>query len=100
MQVCPLCEGSGMKIVERPDGSRAARDCECRAERRVARMIARTNIPKRYEHCSLESFETDFSSATRSLKGAHISAKNFVESYKTQSYGTGLLLTGSIGVGK
>ncbi len=67
MQPCPLCEGSGMRVIERPDGSRAARDCDCRIERRTARMIARTNIPKRYEHW------------TR---------------------GTGLLLTGSIGVGK
>ena len=100
MQVCPLCEGSGMKIVERPDGSRAARDCECRLERRVARMIARTNIPKRYEHCTLESFETAFPAATRSLKSAHLSAKKFVESYPLETRGTGLLLTGSIGVGK
>src|SRR5471030_1685875 len=100
MQVCPLCEGSGMKIVERPDGSRVARDCECRAERRVARMIARTNIPKRYEHCTLESFETAFPSATRSLKSAHLSARKFVESYPLETRGTGLLLTGNIGVGK
>ena len=100
MQVCPLCEGSGMKIVERPDGSRAARDCECRLERRVARMIARTNIPKRYEHCTLESFETAFPSATRSLKSAHLSARKFVESYPLETRGTGLLLTGTIGVGK
>jgi DNA replication protein DnaC len=100
MQVCPLCEGSGMKIVERPDGSRVARDCECRLERRVARMIARTNIPRRYEHCTLESFETAFPSATRSLKSAHLSARKFVESYPLETRGTGLLLTGTIGVGK
>jgi DNA replication protein DnaC len=100
MEVCPVCEGSGLTIVERPDGSRVARDCECRIERRVARMMARTNIPKRYEHCSLDSFETAFPSATRSLKSAHMSAKKFVESYPIETRGTGLLLTGSIGVGK
>ena len=84
----------------REDGSRAAKDCECRIQRRVARMIARTNIPKRYEHCSLDSFETGFSGATRSLKSAHMSARKFVESYPLETHGTGLLLTGSIGVGK
>jgi DNA replication protein DnaC len=89
-----------MRIVERPDGSRVARDCECRIERRVARMIARTNIPRRYEHCSLDSFETGFPSATRSLKAAHLSARKFVESYPLETRGTGLLLTGNIGVGK
>jgi DNA replication protein DnaC len=98
--VCPLCDGSGLKIVERPDGSRAARDCSCRLERRAARMIARTKVPKRYEHCSLESYETDFPSATRSLKHAHLAARKFVESYPLETRGTGLLLTGSIGVGK
>ncbi len=99
-EVCPLCEGSGMRIVERPDGSRAARECACRVERRTARTIAQTRIPKRYEHCSLDSFETAFPSATRSLKSAHLSARKFVESYPLETRGTGLLLTGSIGVGK
>jgi DNA replication protein DnaC len=100
MQVCSLCDGSGLRVVVRPDGSRVARDCDCRVERRVARMLARTNIPKRYEHCSLDSFETAFPSATRSLKTAHLSARKFVESYPLETRGTGLLLTGSIGVGK
>lgn len=98
--VCALCEGSGLRLVERPDGSRAARDCQCRTERRAARSIARTRIPRRYEHCTLESFETAFPSATRSLKSAHLSARKFVESYPLETHGTGLLLTGSIGVGK
>ena len=98
--VCPLCEGSGLKIVERPDGSRAARDCQCRLERRAARMIARANVPKRYEHCSLDDYETDFPSATRSLKQAHRHARKFVDSYPLETRGAGLLLTGSIGVGK
>ena len=100
MEVCSICDGSGLRVIVRPDGSRAAQDCECRIERRVARMIARTNIPRRYEHCSLDSFETAFPSATRSLKTAHLNAKKFVESYPLETRGTGLLLTGSIGVGK
>jgi DNA replication protein DnaC len=89
-----------MLVETRPDGSRAARDCVCRVERRVARMIAKTNIPKRYEHCSLDSFDTVFPAATRSLKTAHRNARKFVDSYPLETGGTGLLLTGSIGVGK
>lgn len=99
-EICIICGGNGMLIIERPDGSRAAQDCTCRIERRVARMIASTKIPRRYEHCSLDSFETDFPAATRSLKQAHLSARKFVESYPLETRGTGLLLTGSIGVGK
>jgi DNA replication protein DnaC len=98
--VCPLCEGSGLKIIERPDGSRAARDCACQLERRAARAIARTRIPKRYEHCTLDEYDTNFSTASRSIKQAHLSARKFVESYPLETRGTGLLLTGSIGTGK
>ena len=97
---CPLCEGVGLTVIERPDGGRAVRDCPCRLERRAARTIARTKIPKRYEHCTLESYDTAYPSATRSLKAAHISARKFVESYPLETQGTGLLLTGSIGIGK
>ena len=100
MDVCQICDGAGLRIVVREDGSRVAKDCECRIERRVARMIAKTNIPKRYEHCTLDSYDTDFPAASRSLKAAHRSAKKFVESYPLETRGTGLLLTGSIGVGK
>jgi DNA replication protein DnaC len=98
--VCPLCEGSGHQVIVRPDGSRAARECQCRLDRRAARAIARTRIPKRYEHCALDNFDTDFPSSTRSLKQAYLSARKFVESYPLETRGTGLLLTGSIGVGK
>ena len=100
LDVCAVCEGSGMVVVDRADGSRAARECGCRAERRTARIIAQTRIPKRYEHCTLESFETGFPAATHSLQGALRSARKFVESYPLDTRGTGLLLTGSIGVGK
>ena len=97
---CTLCGDTGLRVIERPDGSRAARECVCRLERRAARMIARTRIPRRYEHCTLDSYETDFKDATRSLKGAHYNARKFVDAYPLETRGTGLLLTGSIGVGK
>jgi len=99
-ETCTICGGSGLRIIERPDGSRLAQDCTCRIERRAARMIAATKIPRRYEHCSLDSFETDFPAATRSLQQAHLSARKFVDSYPLETRGTGLLLTGTIGVGK
>jgi DNA replication protein DnaC len=99
-ELCTLCGGNGMRIIERPDGSRAAQDCECRLQRRAARMIAATKIPRRYEHCTLDSYETGFPAATSSLRQAHFSARKFVDSYPLETRGTGLLLTGTIGVGK
>lgn len=99
-EVCAKCEGSGLKIVQRADGTQFAQDCACRIERRAARMLGRAHIPRRYEHCTLENYETSFPSSHRSLSAAHLRARKFVESYPLETAGTGLLLTGSIGVGK
>ncbi len=97
---CPLCEGSGHRLVTQPNGNRFAEPCSCRVQRRADRMLASAHIPRRYEHCSLAEYVTDFASAHRSLRSAHLHARRFVESYPVETGGRGLLLTGSIGVGK
>jgi hypothetical protein len=99
VEVCSVCEGSGLRIVQE-DGRQVARPCECRIERRAARMLERAHIPKRYEHCTLENYETGFRGADGRLKAARLRAQKFVEGYPVETAGTGLLLTGSIGVGK
>jgi DNA replication protein DnaC len=53
-------------------------------------------IPKRYEHCELSNFEFDGPHAN--LMKARMAACKFVEEYPLDN--TGLLLIGSIGVGK
>ena len=53
-------------------------------------------IPKRYEHCELSNFE--FDGPHRILAAPRMAACKFVEEYPLDS--TGLLLIGSIGVGK
>src|SRR5439155_26917807 len=53
-----------------------------------------------YEHCTLDSYETGFPSSHRSQAAALVRARRFVESYPLETDGTGLLLTGAIGVGK
>ena len=98
--VCPICEDAGLRIVRRPDGTQFAEDCVCRMERRTRRVLDRAQIPRRYEHCTLDSYETGFGGAHRTLRAAHLHARKFVEGYPLDSIGTGLLLTGSIGVGK
>jgi len=98
-EICIVCEGSGLRIVVE-DGRQVARTCECRTARRAARMLERAHIPRRYEHCSLDSYESAFRGADRTLAAAHLRARKFVEGYPVETAGTGLLLTGSIGVGK
>jgi DNA replication protein DnaC len=98
-EVCPICEGSGMRVVER-EGMRVAQACACRVARRAERMVAAARIPQRYIECTLDNYETDFSSGTSSLKSALRSARSFVKAYPLETEGKGLLLTGPIGVGK
>jgi len=98
-EICPICEGAGQRVVER-DGRRAAVDCVCRVQERATRRLKRAAMPRRYEHCTLESYETGFPSSHRSQGAALMRAKKFVESYPLETNGTGLLLTGAIGVGK
>jgi len=97
---CPICNDTGLRLIQRPDGSRAATDCSCRIARRAARLIEQARIPQRYAHCTLEDYETAFPSADRSLGKALVQARNFVKAYPLETEGKGLLLTGSIGVGK
>jgi DNA replication protein DnaC len=93
--VCPLCEGTGWKSVS-PGPERRVTRCDCRLQARAQALLAAARIPKRYEHCELSNFE--FDGPHRALAPARMAAYRFVEDYPLDS--TGLLLIGSIGVGK
>ena len=99
-EVCPKCDGMGMLVIRRADGSQAAEVCDCQLEQRVARLLTRAAIPRRYEHCSLDSYESNFPGADRSLSAAALMARRFVDRYPADTDGRGLMMTGSIGVGK
>ena len=62
--------------------------------------MAQARIPERYTHCTLDEYEPNFGGANRSLATALMRAKEFVRAYPWDTGGNGLLLTGSIGVGK
>ena len=81
-------------------GRRVARVCTCQQVAVGEHRIAAARIPKRYQHCSLDSYETGFRGADASMRQAHMTARRFVESYPVETGGKGLLITGSIGVGK
>ena len=99
-ELCPICEGAGLRLVERADGTRVAQPCDCRIARRSTRMIEQARIPQRYAHCTLDSYDTQFPSSNRTLTAALVQARSFVKAYPFGTDGNGLLLTGSIGVGK
>ena len=97
---CEKCGGAGMVLVVNEAGGRVARICVCQRVARNEHRIAAARIPKRYQHCSLDSYETGFRGADGSMKQAHMTARKFVEAYPVETDGKGLLITGSIGVGK
>jgi DNA replication protein DnaC len=90
----------GMRVIRRDDGSQAAEPCECRFEQRIVRLVELASIPRRYQHCSFDSYEPRFTGADPTLTAAHLTARRFVDGYPVTTEGHGLLLTGSIGVGK
>jgi DNA replication protein DnaC len=95
VEVCSLCEGTGWKSVSIGSERRVTR-CDCRLQARAQALLAAARIPKRYEHCELSNFESD--GPHQQLASSRLAAGKFVEEYPLDS--TGLLLIGSIGVGK
>jgi DNA replication protein DnaC len=91
--VCPVCSGSGWKFS---GSDRRVVRCDCRSKLRADALLASARIPKRYEHCELSNFE--FEGPHANLVRARMEACKFVEQYPLEN--AGLLLIGSIGVGK
>ena len=92
-EVCPVCGGTGWKFA---GSDRRVVRCDCRMRQRADALLAAARIPKRYEHCELSNFE--FEGPHAHLVRARMEACRFVEEYPLDN--TGLLLIGSIGVGK
>src|SRR5947209_673395 len=96
-EVCPMCEGTGWKTVT-AGADRQVTRCDCRVQARFQSLLAGARIPKRYEHCELSEFDTHYEGSHPSQQKALLEARGFVENYPVES--TGLLLIGTVGVGK
>jgi DNA replication protein DnaC len=127
---CPICQGSGWKVVERTtEGAQAlaaaesarpgssagepkmvwAVPCDCTAGDRAERVLARSRVPERYRHCDFDNFEADneIENVSREQLQAWnrslAQAKLIVERFADEfPLGSehGLLLMGPCGVGK
>ncbi|MBN2241269.1 MAG: ATP-binding protein [Acidobacteria bacterium] len=89
--VCPRCNGSGWEPV---GSGKGVRRCRCMESSKTDRMLAEARIPKRYEHCDLESYQP--------LHATQKTAKKFAERFldKYPFIDIGLLFLGPCGVGK
>jgi DNA replication protein DnaC len=68
--------------------------CQCLGSARVERLLVEARIPKRYEHCDLDSYVPNH----ESQKKAKIYVQRFLEKYP--QIDVGLLFLGTCGVGK
>jgi DNA replication protein DnaC len=126
---CTVCGGTGWRLVERVDANEPAErvverknagsggsvtpprftwavPCDCTGGDRSTRALARARIPKRYEHCDFENFDTGLwegspqtTAWNRSLAQARVVVEAFARDYPAGGE-TGLLLMGPCGVGK
>jgi DNA replication protein DnaC len=130
---CPLCSGTGWRLVERVDANEPAErvverknarpgasvaapqltwavPCDCTGSNRAAQALTRARIPRRYEHCDFDNFDTGLwegqgypaaaaAAWDRSLAQAKVVVEAFTKNYPAANE-TGLLLMGTCGVGK
>ncbi|MGI8467235.1 MAG: ATP-binding protein [Pyrinomonadaceae bacterium] len=87
---CPICFGAGLEIV----AGRGARPCECRRAKSHSSQIEKAKIPRRYENCHFQNYKAMNPSQERAYKFAWKLTMDY------PAVERGLLLMGSVGVGK
>lgn len=90
LELCPKCFGTGMEIIP----EKGARICDCRRKRSESDRVAAVRLPKRYDGFHFSNFKPQNESQTAALMAAMEVAM------KHPKLDRGLLLMGSVGVGK
>src|SRR6476469_7575131 len=88
--VCPKCFGTGMEIVP----EKGARFCDCRKKRQQSGQIAAVRLPRRYDGFHFSNYKPQNESQTAALMSCMDVAMKY------PNVDRGLLLMGSVGVGK
>jgi DNA replication protein DnaC len=98
--VCPACNGTGWKIVEREEVSGAVR-CECVAVERAGRLESEAGIPPLYVNASFENFllSRDNPIGYRELTEVYLAVRGYARDFPNGRK-PGLLLMGDPGTGK
>jgi len=91
---CPLCAGTGFTIRQISDGSEAAERCSCAEAHRGERLLRSAGIPRRYEHCTLDSYDIHHESQQEAKRAA----ADWVDEWPAVEHG--LLFLGRPGTGK
>jgi DNA replication protein DnaC len=97
--LCPLCDDTGWKPVEEKGVRRVVR-CDCWRDQIGQRRLAESNIPKRYQHCTLANFTAYNESLERALDNARRVPDRFAAARSREQQGRGIFMEGPPGVGK
>jgi DNA replication protein DnaC len=90
-EVCNECFGTGTKLIE----GKGAVLCPCKRSDPKRKLTVAARIPERYSDCSFDTFETK---QNTKIDAALLYARSLVDDYPAVD--RGLLLMGSVGVGK
>ena len=98
--VCPICGGTGWKIIERA-GLSGAEPCKCAEEARAEALQEGSGIPPNYVRATLDNFQIpqDNPVARTGLGTVLMQVRSFVREFPTAER-PGLLLAGDTGTGK
>ena len=98
--VCPICGGTGWKIIER-GGLSGAEPCACAGEARAEALKDASGIPPNYALASLDNFKIpqDNPIARTGLGTVLMQVRSFVREFPAPER-PGLLLVGDTGTGK
>jgi len=100
MAVCPICDGTGWRVVER-SGLSGAERCECAAAVRTNSLRETSGIPPNYQRASLDTFQIpqDNPIARSGLGKVLLDVRGYVREFPSTDR-PGLLLVGDTGTGK
>jgi DNA replication protein DnaC len=90
VDLCPACLGTGIEIIE----GKGARACSCRKRDLHSTLLARVRLPRRYSECHFNNYEPRNRSQEIALRVAMQLAMEY------PAVDRGLLLSGTVGVGK
>jgi DNA replication protein DnaC len=98
--VCPICGGTGWKIIERA-GLSGAEPCRCAGEARAEALQEGSGIPPNYVRATLDNFQIpqDNPIARTGLGTVLMQVRSFVREFPNPDR-PGLLLAGDTGTGK
>ncbi len=101
-EACPVCGGSGWKIIER-DGLSAAERCPCFFRTMTGATWAKAGVPENYRRASFENFRLPDKSqnpiAHEAMARAYLAVMGFAREFPAVDK-PGLLLIGDPGTGK